>query len=147
IVAMPAATIGTAGAKTRVLRVRGGFTSTNFSGPSCASPINLCAAGTFTGGIHGPFMAIATSLAPGPQPGVALGTADVVIHDSRGDLLCTETFVVNITPGGDGEEGDICHFTGGTREFANVSGHIEAYGSTPPGQINSGRYQGKLTRP
>ena len=81
-----------------------------------------------------------------PTPGVVVGVADLVIHDRRGDLRCTETFVVNATPGSDGEEGLICQFTGGTRHWAGVTGHIEAHGSAPGG-AGSGRYAGELTLP
>lgn len=145
IAAISAGSTRSAGANGRSVDVRGGSVTTNFSGPNCPSPINLCAEGTLTGTIHGSISAVVTSLTPGPQPGVAVGTATVVIHDPRGDLSCSESTVADVTPGGDGAEADLCIFTGGTGEWAGVSGHIEAYGSTPPGQLTSGRYEGKLT--
>jgi len=145
IVAALATTIGIAAAQDADRNVSGSFVSTNFSGAGCASPIDACARGTFRGAIHGRFEAVAFTIAPTAQPGVVVGTAEIVIHDPRGDLRCTETFVVNITPGGDGEESFICQFTGGSGRWAGVTGHIEAFGSG--GQDSSGRYQGALTLP
>lgn len=142
IAAALAATIGIAAAQSGDRSVSGSFVSTNFSGAGCASPIDACARGTFRGAIHGPFEAVALTIAPTAQPGVLVGTAEIVIHDPRGDLRCTETFVVNVTPGGDGEESFICQFTGGTGRWAGVTGHIEAFGSG--GQHSSGRYEGRL---
>ena len=65
----------------------------------------------------------------------------------RPTLRCTETFIVNGTPGSDGEEAFICQFTGGTGHWAGVTGHIEAYGSLTSGQTGAGRYEGRLTLP
>jgi hypothetical protein len=109
--------------------------------------LDLCATGTFRGAIHGPATAVATSLTPTSQPGIVAGVVDLVIHDRRGDLRCTEIIVVNTTPGSDSEEGWICEITGGTGRWAKASGHIEAYGSAAPGQEASGRYAGRLTVP
>lgn len=145
IAAMPASQIRSTEASSRSVDVRGGSVTTNFSGSNCPSPINLCAAGTLTGTIHGSISAVVTSLSPGPQPDVDVGTATVVIHDPRGDLSCSETTVADVAPGGDGAEADLCIFTAGTGEWTGISGHFEAYGSTPRGQLTTGRYEGKLT--
>ncbi len=126
----------------------GGFTGgPPFGGPDCPSPIDLCANATFTGTVHGPATAVATSFTPTAEPGVATGTADIVIHDPRGDLRCTESIVLNVTPGGDSEEGWICEITGGTGRFANASGHLEAFGGADRNGNLRGRYGGKLTIP
>jgi hypothetical protein len=87
----------------------------------------------------------ATSVAPTSQPGVLIGVAETVIHDRRGDVMCTETFIFNATPGSDGEEGVLCEVTGGTGQWAGVTGYINGYGTTPPGEASTGRYAGKLT--
>lgn len=126
----------------------GGFTGgPPFDGPDCPSPIDLCATATFTGTVHGPAFAVATSFVPTAEPGVATGTADIVIHDPRGDLRCTESIVLNVTPGGDSEEGWICRITGGTRRFANASGHLEAFGAADRNGNLRGKYGGKLILP
>ena len=126
----------------------GGFTGgPPFGGPDCPSPIDLCATATFTGTVHGPAFAVATSFTPTSEPGVATGVADIVIHDPRGDLRCTESIVLNITPGGDSEEGWICEITGGTGRFADASGHLEAFGAADRNGNLRGRYGGKLIIP
>lgn len=144
--AMLAATIAIAGPDSGSVDVAGSFTATPAAGgPDCPSPVGLCATGTFRGAIHGPATAVATSLTPTSQPGIVTGVVDLVIHDRKGDLRCTEIIVVNTTPGSDSEEGWICEIKGGTGRWAGASGHIEAYGSAPPGQDASGRYAGRLT--
>jgi hypothetical protein len=128
--------------------LHGGFTSgAAYGGPDCPSPIDLCADATFTGSLRGPATAVATSLTPTAEPGVVVGVADIVIHDRRGDVRCTESFVLNTTPGGDSEEGWICRITGGTGRYANASGHIEAFGSARGGGDVGGTYGGRLTFP
>jgi len=63
------------------------------------------------------------------------------------DVGMTESIVVNLTPGGDSEEGWICRITGGTGRYANVSGHIEGFGSVTRSGELGGRYAGRLTFP
>jgi hypothetical protein len=145
---MSVTAIAVAGGESKVRDVHGAFTADPpFGGPNCPSPIDLCATATFTGSIHGPATAVATSVTPTTQAGVVTGVADIVIHDPRGDLRCTESFVLNGSPDGDSEEGWICEITGGTGHFANVSGHIEAFGSSAGGGEVRGKYRGKLTFP
>lgn len=147
-VAMLAATIATAGSDGGRMDVQGRFTSTPaFGGPECPSPVDLCATGTFRGTIRGPATAVATSVTPTSQPGIVVAVVDLVIHDRKGDLRCTEVIVVNTTPGSDSEEGWICQIKGGTGRWVGASGHIEAFGSAPPGQDASGRYAGRVTLP
>jgi hypothetical protein len=148
VMAALTATIGIAAARGDGDRsVKGSFVATNFSGPGCPSPLDLCSRATFSGSIHGPAEAVVTSIEPTSQPGVVLGTADIVIHDPRGDLRCTEIVVANLAPGSDGEEAFICQVTGGTGKWAGVTGHIEAYATAPGGQMGSGRYEGRLVVP
>jgi hypothetical protein len=78
---------------------------------------------------------------------VAVGVANIVIHDPRGDVRCTESIVLNVSPAGDAEEGWICEITDGTGHFANVSGHMEAFGSAAGGSDLRGKYGGRLTFP
>lgn len=144
--AMLAVTIASAQPDSGQMDVAGTFTATPaFGGPDCPSVVDLCATGTFRGAIHGPATAVATSVTPTSEPGVVVAVVDLVIHDRKGDLRCTEIIVVNTTPGSDSEEGWICEIKGGTGRWAKASGHIEAYGSAPPGQDASGRYAGRLT--
>lgn len=146
-IAMSTALLTSADAQPRSLRIVGRFTTTTFNGPSCQSPIDLCAEGTFSGSLNGPVTAIATSLVPTSQPGVFLGVADIIVHDRRGDLTCLETFVIDLAPGNDGAEGVICRFTGGTGRWTGVTGYFAGYGFTPPGEPSTGRYEGKLRIP
>jgi hypothetical protein len=148
LVAMSVTAIALAGGESKVRTVHGAFTSdAPFSGPNCPSPIDLCGTATFTGSIRGPATAVATSVTPTAQPGVVVGVADIVIDDPRGDVRCTESFMLNGSPGADSEEGWICEITGGTGHFANVTGHIEAFGSAAPGGVVHGKYGGTLTFP
>jgi hypothetical protein len=146
--AMLAATIAIADPDSGHMDVEGTWTATPASGgPGCPSPVNLCATGTFRGTVRGPVTAVATSVSPTSEPGVVLAVVDLVIHDRKGDLRCTEIIVANTSPGSDSEEGWICEIKGGTGRWAGASGHIEAYGSGPPGREASGRYAGRLTLP
>lgn len=148
IAATSVSAVALAGGGSSDRTVRGSFTSgAAFGGPDCPSPIDLCANATFTGSLRGPATAVATSFAPTAEPGVAMGVADIVIHARRGDLLCRESFVLNVTPGGDFEEGWICRVTGGTGRYANASGHLEAFGAATRGGDVHGRYSGTLTFP
>jgi hypothetical protein len=90
---------------------------------------------SFTGATHGPATAVVTSLTPTTETGVAVGVANIVIHD------------LNVSRAGDAEEGWICEITGGTGHFATVSGHMEAFGSAAGGGDLRGKYGGRLTFP
>ena len=148
VVAMPVTAIALAGPGSGHLDVRGSFAGSPPSGgPDCPSPVGICATADFRGSIRGPATAVVQSVSPTSEPNVVTGVADIVIHDPRGDLRCTEIIVLNSSAGGDAEEGWICEITGGTGRFAGVSGHLEAFGSAAGGGDVQGRYGGRLTFP
>lgn len=147
VVAIFAVTIGLAAAENSSHGVQGAWLSADFSGPGCPSALGACGRGTFSGTLHGPIEVVATAFDPGPTPGLLVAIGDLVIHDSRGDVRCTATIVGNDVPTSDGEEGWICEVTGGTGHWAGVTGHLEAYGTQPPGAPATGRYSGTLNLP
>ena len=62
LVVVTALMVNAAMAESGCKPVSGNVTFTQASGPECLSPIDLCAAGTFTGGIKGTLAFTATSI-------------------------------------------------------------------------------------
>jgi hypothetical protein len=126
--------------------VSGLFSYQIFQGAACSSPVNLCVHGTFAGPLAGRFDEVVTALTPTKQKNIALGLGKIVIHTSRGDLPCTESFVFNTAKGSDSEAGIVCEFTGGTGRLAGARGYFTAWGTQRPGQaVGLGHYGGRLT--
>lgn len=125
--------------------VHGHIRSQVVAGPACTSPVGLCTAGRFTGGITGTFEFTATSLTPTPTPGLFFYTGTIVVHTRHGDLGCTSTGVFNIS--GDGELVDHCTITGGTADLAGASGYLLMSGTFTAAAGGDSDYRGKLTTP
>ncbi|MGH9156730.1 MAG: hypothetical protein ACRD1K_13045 [Acidimicrobiales bacterium] len=139
----------TAGATT--INVGGGFTFAADSPLACPLAV-VCATGTFTGNIQGPFTNTITSLVPAPVVGVGFFSGNIVVHTSRGDLRCGLAGALD-TLSSDGEFGEICVITGGTHDYYKASGHLRLTGTSPQtqtpviGTTGSGEYQGKVVAP
>ncbi|HEV2803153.1 MAG TPA: hypothetical protein VGW12_21985 [Pyrinomonadaceae bacterium] len=158
-VALLVASIAAAGALPRVRagqppaakckQVRGHATSHTVPAAECASPIGLCAAGQLYGGINGELTLVATSLTPTqdtPATGVFVYTADDIIRTKRGDIYTKDAGVLNLTPGGTGDDMSISTITGGTGDYAGATGTLRIYGtfSDAGGEFN---YEGQVCTP
>jgi hypothetical protein len=88
-------------ASSRSTPVNGHIRSQMVAGPFCTSPVQLCTAGRFNGGIQGEFEFTATSLTPTPTAGVFFYTGTIVVHTQRDKLFCADAGVFNTA--GDGE--------------------------------------------
>lgn len=125
--------------------VNGHIQSQVVAGPSCTSPVGLCTAGRFNGGIQGDFEFTATSLTPTATAGVFFYTGTIVVHTRRGDLLCASAGVFNTS--GDGELVDHCTITGGTGNLTGASGYLLTIGTFTPAAGGDSDYRGTLSTP
>ncbi len=128
-------------------KVSGKFTLQPVSGPTCTSPVGLCATGVFQGGIKGNSEFTGTSLTPTlstATTGVVLLTGDNIIHTDDGDLTTKDAIVLSTVGAGDFAELDTV--IGGTGAWAGAAGHFTANGTfTDAG--GEGDYSGEICLP
>jgi hypothetical protein len=120
---------GQAAGKPGVVKVKGTIHNQSFSGPNCASPVDLCFQGEVRGSLAGPDEGVVHALTPTSEPGVVFGDATLTIHDKRGDLICHELFLYNVDPTGDGHFTFLCEITSGTGRYAGASGYLQGMGT------------------
>lgn len=128
-------------------KVKGQFTLTTVTGPTCASPAGLCADLSYKGDIKGTGFFIGTSLIPTadtPTTGVIILTGDNTIHTSNGDLLTKDAITFKTTGAGEFAEVDVV--VGGTGQWLGFTGTLTATGTfTAAG--GEGRYDGEICAP
>lgn len=128
-------------------KVNGKFTLQPVVGPECTSPVDLCATGTYKGGIKGNSEFTGSSLTPTtdtPTTGVVLLLGDNVIHTEKGDLLTKDAIVLRTT--GAGEFAEVDTIVGGTGAWSGASGVIQAIG-TFTNEGGEGEYRGEICIP
>lgn len=124
----------------------------------CTSPVGLCIALTYSGGVRGDAFGTATSLIPtadtgtptSPGTGVLGFTSDTVAHVSvrgrSGDLLIKNAGVFQ--PTGNGDIVDLQTITGGTGDLAGATGALRASGTFSPVTFSgSSDYEGQICLP
>lgn len=124
----------------------------------CASPVGLCIALTYSGGLRGDAFGTATTIVPtvdtgtpaSPGTGVLAFTSDTVVHATvkgrTGDLLIKNAGVFQ--PTGNGDIVDLQTITGGTGELAGATGALRASGTFSPVTFSgSSRYVGQVCLP
>ncbi|MGI8808033.1 MAG: hypothetical protein ACR2KK_09375 [Acidimicrobiales bacterium] len=116
------------------------------SGPSCASPVGLCAVGEMIGGIQGSIVLTVQSIMPSGTPGLTYVESTSVIHTKSGDLFLASSAVGNMTGTGDGEFVSLDRITGGTGKYAGASGYLQSR-EFVVGTSDTGEYEGKLVLP
>lgn len=135
---------GQAAADATCKKVKGQFILQPVSGPDCGSAVEICATGTYKGGIKGKSEFTGSSLiqtADTPTTAVVLLTGDNVIHADKGDLFTKDAIVFRTIDAG--EFGEVDTVVGGTGNFAGASGVIQAVGTfTSAG--GEGDYQGQI---
>ena len=112
----------------------------------CTSPIGLCTAGEFRGGIQGRFEFRATSITPSadsPATGIVFYTGDLTVHTKDGDLIVKDAGVVKSTGG---DVASVSTIVGGTASLARASGSIRISGTFQAGCVDC-KYEGRLAVP
>jgi len=116
------------------LPVTGFYQERPVTGPDCDSPIGLCIAATYQGGVRGAAEALATSLvstADTPTTSVQLFTSDTTITGSvagrSGTLIIKNAGA--FASAGDGSIVDLQTIVGGTGGLAGASGALRAQGT------------------
>jgi hypothetical protein len=107
------------------------------AGPTCTSTLGLCTQGTFSGGLRGEFIGIATSVIPTadtPTTAVLFATGDVIIHahigNREGDLTVKDAGLFHTS--GKHEFSDLMSILSGTRSLTGISGVIRINGNSDP---------------
>ena len=143
VVLVVAATTVTLSAATR----RGHFSSI-VDTELCASIVGICTEGTLTGALKGIFSFTATSLTPSidtATTGVVFYTGDLILTTKDGQLFCKDAGAF------DGNEpgavSSVCSISGGTGEFAGVSGTIQFVGTFTLAGGGDGEYRAMITVP
>ncbi len=114
------------------------------------SPFGQCSAGRFSGALKGNFIASATSFTPSNDTattGVVFFTVDVVLHLKDGDLFLKDAGAFNTTPGGAGEHSTVTTVTGGTGQYAGVTGRLIETGTFTPAEGGDSDYRGEVCAP
>jgi hypothetical protein len=122
----------------------GHLVSQVLSGPACTSPIGLCTAGRLEGTINGDFVFTATSLTPSSTPGVFFYTGEIVVQTSKGEVRCQDAGAYGLGQPS-GPVVDICTITGGTGDWAGVTGHIRIHGTFTATEGGDSHYEGLIT--
>lgn len=128
---LPAAS---AQAVARCVAVSGFYVERPVTGPDCSSPVGLCIAGTYHGGVRGDFEGRATTItatADTPATNVQLFTSDSTINAAvarRTGMLIIKNAGA-FTSGGDGSIVDLQTITGGTGGLAGATGALRAEGT------------------
>ena len=143
-VAVAGLTVTTVHADSNTKTVKGKFEERAFT-EGCTSPVDLCATGRFTGGIHGPFDIVVSSATPTSDPDVLLLETTSVLHTKKGDLFLSGLTLLNTVTG---FFSSVDTITDGTGEFAGATGTLQSTGnfSSETG-VGVGEYQAVITTP
>lgn len=139
-------------AETVCQQVSGYYTEQAVSGPDCLSPVGVCIAGTYYGGIEGGFRTTVSSFIPTadtPSTAVVLATADSTVQARvgrrSGTLIIKNAVALRTT--GDGEIIDLQTITGGTGGLSGASGVLRAAGTYSADEGGRSIYTGKVCMP
>lgn len=128
-------------------KVEGKLTLQALDPSTCPSPVGLCAAGTYRGGIKGTSAFTGTSFiqtADTPATAVVIATGDNTIAAEGGTLLTKDAIVLQTV--GDGHFAEVDTVIGGTGEWAGAAGTLQATGTFANGS-GAGTYQGEICTP
>jgi hypothetical protein len=139
--------LGPAEAKPSVFSAKGSLTSQSVAGPTCASPVGVCAVGEMKGTFDGPFEFVADRLIPADKPGVLFMTGITIIHDKAGDVRCDDSAALNTAAEGMGELVGLCEITGLTGDWAGASGYLQTFGAFDAASGGAEDYVGTIVLP
>lgn len=129
-------------------KINGAFTLQPVSGPTCTSPVGICATGVFKGDIKGNSEFTGTSLVrtvDTATTAVILLTGDNVIHTADGDLMTKDAIVLRSVAPGDFAEVDT--ILSGTGSWAGATGRFSATGTFDAVSGGEGTYLGEVCTP
>ncbi len=140
------ASSGVAGAQ-KCKNITGTITLTPVNGPACASPVGICATGSFQGVLKGDSSFTASTVTTSvdtPTTGVLFVTGDNVLQTAGGTLTTKTAAVLQTT--GAGRYAEVATIVGATGEWAGATGGFTVTGTfTQAG--GSGRYEGEICTP
>lgn len=121
-------------ASSHCITVAGEYTERPVTGPDCLSPVGLCIAATYRGGVSGTAQARATSIvatADTPATSVQLFTSDSIITGQVGHR--SGTLIIknagSFASAGDGPIVDLQTIVGGTGKLTGATGNLRAQGT------------------
>ncbi len=138
-----------ANAAGQCVKVAGYFDLHEVAGTACTSPVGVCTAGNFVGGMNGRYMSpffTVTETAETPKTGVVLFTAETVIERARvgsrtGKLVLSEGGAYS-TP--DGAFGQLFTVTSGTGGLAGATGTLRGMGTYQAATGGNAIYSGEI---
>jgi len=143
---------GTSSAKARTIQVSGFYSEHAVTGPECTSPVGLCIAAEYRGGIRGALAGNASAIiatADTPATDVSAFTSDstltATIRGRTGTLLIKNAGVFSSTDGG--PIVDVQTVVGGTGDLAGASGSIRASGTFSFANGGRSEYTGTVVLP
>ena len=126
--------------------VEGSYDEHAVVGPDCASAVGLCIAGTYRGGIRGPFEGRAASISDTNDDAVKAFTSDSTIAASvggrRGTLIIKNAGAFTANP--DGSIVDLQAIVGGTGELEGATGTLRASGTFSFADGGRSQWQGTI---
>ena len=140
------------GAAAECRHVHGHFDEQAVAPPACTSPVGVCTAGSYSGGIRGEFMTTVsyfnTATPNFPDTFVGLFNADSTIHarvgTRVGDLMIKNAGAFHVA--GDGEILDLQTIVGGTGALTGATGTLVATGTFVSG-VGQSEYVGTICLP
>jgi hypothetical protein len=136
----------------RCIPVNGFYVEHPVTGPDCSSPVGLCIAGTYHGGVSGEFEGRATMItatADSPATTVQLFTSDSTINARVAGRTGTMTIknAGAFAAGGDGSIVDVQTIVAGTGRLAGATGTLRAEGTFAFPDGGRSRYAGTVCLP
>jgi hypothetical protein len=129
-------------------KVSGKVALESVAGPDCTSAVDICATGSFSGGLSGQSSFVGSSVIPTvdtPTTAVVFLTGDTTITTKGGTLLTKDAIALRTTGVGEFSEVDV--IVGGSGEWAGVTGTIQATGTFTAATGGSGSYSGEVCFP
>jgi hypothetical protein len=141
--AFAAVSVASSDAGTTSLPLVGRFLSiSNFRGPSC--PTSVCSSFRSIGVVNGSGIVAVDGFFAQP-PGAS--SAHTTIHTDRGDLMCSDLAIFDLSPG-DHPFVDLCTISGGTGHYAGATGYFQEAGTFDfANNVGQATYTGKLVLP
>jgi hypothetical protein len=125
----------------------GKMTLTAVSGPTCLSPVGICATGELSGGLKATLSFTGTTVVPTvdtPSTSAIVVTGDSTFTTRVGDLLTKDAIVLRTA--GAGEFAEVDTIVGATGELAGSTGTLQATGAFT-GAGGSGTYTATVCTP